>query len=182
MKLLTDLLGFNQAGTELLKMQRTVMLKRSKIKFRTDCLWRLEIDNQPEGLELYAQEVSYGKGTIDSESIEVRTGMFNLPSKKTAGSVTVVFEDDEDGLIDAYIGSLQNKIFNEDGTMNLPRDYVFKMRIFRIMSSGDERLDAEWSVYVEENSDHKGDNKAVSENGTFSVTFKKFKSIGGDFI
>nr|AKN37073.1 Phage protein [Vibrio cyclitrophicus]AKN38218.1 hypothetical protein [Vibrio splendidus] len=163
-------------------MQRDVVLKRAKVQFRTDCLWRLEIDDQPLDLELFAQEVSYGKGSIESDSIDVRTGMFNLPSKKTAGSVTVVFEDDEDGRVDAYIGSLQKKIFNPDGTMNLPRDYVFKLRIYRINSGGGERLDAEWSVYVEENSDHKGDNKSVSEIGTFSVTFKKFKSIGGDFI
>ena len=160
-------------------MQRSIVLKRMQTNYQHDCMYRLEIDDQPSDLDLFTQEVSYGKGTIETKTMNVRTGDFNLPSKRTAGSVTVVFEDDDTGRISDFISGLQKLIFNEDGTQNLPVDYLKKLRIYRLNNNGEERLDCEWSVYVEENSDYSGKNDSVSEHGTFSVTFKKFRSIGG---
>lgn len=163
---------------QLLKMQKQLLQRRMKIKYRYDCLYRLEIEDQPADLDLFTQEVSYGKGTIESESVNVRTGDFNIPHKRTAGSVTVIFEDDEDGKISKFITSMQQLIFNEDGTQNLPIDYLKKLNIYRLKDNGEEWLESEWDVYVEENSDYTGSNESRTENGTFSVTFKKFKSIG----
>lgn len=160
------------------QMQRKIALARMSINYQLDCMYEVEIDGQPDNLSLFAREVSYGKGTIESESINIRTGDINIPNKRTAGSVTVVFNDDEDGTASEFISSLQAKVFNTDGTQNLPVDYLFKLRIYRLKDNGDKRLDGEWSVYVEENSDYNGNNDSRTELGTFSVTFKKYKSIG----
>ena len=76
--------------------------------------------------------------------------------------------------------ALQRKIFNPDGTGNLPVNYLFKLKIYRLKNNGTWRLDKKWTVYVEDNNDYTGDNASVTENGTFNVTFKKYKSIGND--
>lgn len=161
-----------------LQMQRSIVLSRMKMNFRVDCFYRIEIDGQPDNFNMFPKEVSYGLGTIESDSISIRTGDINIPSKRTAGSVTVVFNDDEDGTSSNFIKSLQDKIFNDDGTQNLPVDYLIQLRIYRLKQDDSERLEAEWSVYVEENNDYTGSNESRTELGTFSVTFKKYKSIG----
>ncbi len=163
---------------KLLQMQRKMALARIKIKYQLDCLWRVEIDGQPDDMDLFSREVSYGKGTIESDTISLRTGDLNTPTKKTAGSITVVFNDDEDGKISDYIDSLQSKIFNKDGTQNLPVDYLINLKIYRLKDNGTERLDKAWLVYVEGNDDYSGNNDSRTEFGTFSATFKKYKSIG----
>lgn len=162
----------------LFDAQKKIIKSRMKTNMQVDALFRLELDGQPDSLDLFTKEVSYGKGTIESESLAVSIGSFNIPDRKPAGSVTVVFNDDETGTASDFISSLQKKIFNDDGTQNLPVDYLVGMRIYRILSDGSERLDTEWRVYVEENNDYSGNTESVSELGTFSVTFKKFQSIG----
>lgn len=161
-----------------MQLQRKIALKQSKIIFRHDHMYELEIDGQSPDLNLYCKSVSYGKGTIESDSKKIGSGMINLPANRTAGSITVVFYDTEMGDVSNFIKELQDKIFNDDGTQNLPVDYLFKVRIYRILDSGEKILDGEWRVYVEENNDYSGDNDAVAERGTFTATFKKYRSIG----
>ncbi|EKO3439472.1 hypothetical protein NTE19_003364 [Vibrio fluvialis] len=147
--------------------------------FRMDNLFRLDIDGMPDDMPLFVKNVSYSKGTIISDEKDIGTGVYNSPSKKSAGSVTVTCFDDEKGKVSDFISSLQDKIFNEDGTINLPVDYLFKLRIFRVHQDLSERLEYEADMYCEENNDYSGDVEAVTERGTFSVTFKKYRSIGG---
>jgi hypothetical protein len=162
----------------LLQMRRKIALARMKINFQVDCMYEVEIEGQPDNLPLFVHDVSYGKGTIESDVINIRTGDINMPGKHTAGSVTVVFNDDQDGKASDFISSLQSRILNTDGTQNLPIDYLFKLKVYRLKNDGTKRLDRSWNVYVEENNDYSGNNSSVSELGTFTVTFKKYKSIG----
>jgi hypothetical protein len=163
---------------QLLQMQRAIVLARMQVNYQVDSMYEVEIEGQPSNMNLFSREVSYGKGTIESETINVRTGDVNIPNKRTAGDVTVVFNDDEDGTISTFIESLQNKIFNDDGTSNLPIDYLFKLKVYRLRQDGTKRLDREWDVYVEDNNDYSGSVESRTELGSFSVTFKKYKSIG----
>lgn len=163
----------------LLNLQKKHVEQAVNTNFRKNYLRRLEIDGQPELFDIFVKDISYGKGTIESETIDIANGQVNKPHKRTAGSVTVVFLDDEYGTISDFISSLQNRIFNSDGTQNLPVDYLFSLRIYRVTESAEEYLEKEWQVYVEENNDYSGDNESTTENGTFSVTFKKYKSFGG---
>ncbi len=164
---------------ELNQKQREFAHKAVHTAYRMDCFFRLEIDGMPEDMSLFVKNISYGKGSIISDEKDIGTGVYNSPSKKSAGSLTLTLFDDEDGVISDYIESLKGRIFNEDGTINLPVDYIFKVRIYRIRQNLTERLDYEADMYCEENNDYSGDVEAVTERGTFSVTFKKYRSIGG---
>lgn len=163
---------------ELIKLQKQIALQTADIDFRMDHMFRVEIDNQPKNLELFVKDVAYGKGTIESDSILVGSGEFNRPSKRTAGSVTVTFLDNEKGEISQFIESLQDKIFNKDGSGNVPIDYLFNIRVYRILNDASEYLEFEKEVYCEENNDYKSSVDAVTERGTFNATFKKYSSIG----
>lgn len=166
--------------TALLRLQREIALKQSKIRYRQDFMYELELDDQQEELSLFCKNVSYGKGSVESDSKKIGSGAFNEPISRPAGSITAVFFDDERGDISNSFKARLNKIFNPDGTQNLPVDYVFKIRIYRLLSSTEKVLDGEWRVYVEEVNDLNGDNEATAERGTFSVTFRKRSSIGNN--
>lgn len=164
---------------ELLKKQRLAVQQTAQIEFRNDSLFRLEIEGQPDGLDLFVDNVSYGKGSVETKSLEVATGEINQPEKKTAGSVTVVFKDNELGQVSDFISFLAGLIFNEDGTRNLPVHYLKRLKIYRILSDGREFLEYEKDVYVEDNNDYEGNVSKVNEFGTFTATFRKYRSIGG---
>lgn len=161
----------------LLKLQKQKTLAAAAINYRLDCNYVAEIEGAPKDLDLYVRDVSYGHGTIESKKLSIANGEIAFPDKKSAGSVTAVFYDNENGTVSEFIGSLQKKIFNDDGTVNLPVEYLFKLAIYRFRNDATRYKEIEWDVYVEENTDYSADN-AKRERGTFSVTFQKYKSIG----
>ena len=162
----------------LIDIQKKLVLKAVKINFRMDFMRRLEIDGQPADFDLFVKDISYSSGTIESAPITVDNGEVSMPQKRSVGSVTVVFRDDENGRINEFITSKQNPIYNKDGTQNLPIDYLFEIRILRIRQDGSDYLEKSWDVYVEENNEYGGADDATTETGTFSVTFQKYKSYG----
>jgi hypothetical protein len=161
----------------LTALQKKKTLAAAAINYRLDCNWYAEIEGAPADLDLYIQGVSYSHGTIESKKISIANGEMSFPDKRTAGAVTAVFYDNENGTVSDFIGSLQKKIFNEDGTANLPVEYLFKLAIYRFRNDASSYKEIEWDVYVEEDTDYSADNQK-RERGTFSVTFQKFKSIG----
>lgn len=168
----------NGNAAALLSLQKRAALKAAQTAFRKDYLFRAELPDPPQGLDLFVKEISYGMGTIESRKIPVANGEFSYPDKRTAGSVTAIFLDNENGDISKFIQSLQKKIFNEDGTANLPIDYLFPLKLYRLREDASEYMEVEWDVYLEENNDYSGDTSKVTEHGTFSVTFQKYSSIG----
>ncbi|WP_070965016.1 hypothetical protein [Vibrio sonorensis] len=166
-------------SVEFLKIQKAAVLSAFSEKPRLDCNFRVEIDDQPEKLVLYAKDIAYGKGSLTSTSIEIGSTEFNRPSKKNAGSQTFTFYDNEQGEISDFIKSLQGRIFDKRGLLNLPIDYLFNVRAYRILDDTSEVLEFESTVYCEENNDYKLSVEAVGERGTFNATFKKYCSMGG---
>ncbi len=166
-------------GVEFMKLQKQAVLESMDVEFRMDCNFRVEIDGQPSNLKLFVKDIAYGKGTITSESIEVGSAEFNRPSKKNAGSITLTFYDNAKGEVSDFIKSLQGKIFDDKGLLNLPVDYLFNVRAYRILEDTSEVLEFESTVYCEENNDYKLSVDAVGERGTFNATFKKYCSMGG---
>lgn len=162
----------------LLALQKKFAIKAARTNFRKDYMYRAELPDAPPDLALFISQISYSRGTIESRKLPIANGEFSYPDKRNAGAVTVVFLDNENGDISRYIVGLQKKIFNDDGTANLPIDYLFKLKIFRVKEDASEYLECEWDVYVEENNDYSADNAKVSEHGTFSVTFQKYRSVG----
>ncbi|MDC5753622.1 hypothetical protein [Vibrio europaeus] len=166
-------------GVEFMKLQKQAVLESSEVDFRTDCNFRVEIDGQPPNLKLFVKDIAYGKGTITSNSIEVGSAEFNRPSKKNAGSLTFTFFDNAKGEISDFVKTLQGRIFDKNGLLNLPVDYLFNVRAYRILEDTSEVLEFESTVYCEENNDYKLSVEAVTERATFNATFKKYCSVGG---
>lgn len=166
----------NLAALTALQKKKSMALR--DIRFRQDCNYRAEIEGAPANMDLFIRDISYGMGSIESRKLSIANGEIAYPDKRTAGSVTAVMHDDENCTISQFIASKQAKIFNSDGTVNLPVEYLFKLAIYRIRSDGTEYKEVEWDVYVEENNDYSADVTKRTERGTFSVTFQKFKSMG----
>lgn len=162
----------------LTALQKQKALAAAQIRYRMDCNYRAEIPGAPANMDLFIRDISYGMGSIESRKLSIANGEIAYPDKRTAGSVTAVMNDDENFTISKFITSLQAKIFNSDGTVNLPVEYLFKLTIYRIRSDGSEFKEVEWDVYIEENNDYSADNSKRTERGTFSVTFQKYKSMG----
>jgi len=162
----------------LIKLRKTAMKKAVNVNFRLSNMRRIEIDGQPENFDTFVQDISYSYGKIESTSFSVGNGELSFPQRKPVGSVVVTFRDDENNTVANFIDSLQKKIFNDDGTQNLPVDYLFELRVFRIKQDGEEFLEKSWKVYVEENHEFGGNDTEGEQPSTFNVTFKKYKSFG----
>ncbi len=159
-------------------LQREKTLAMARKKWRHDCNFRAEIRGGPADMEFFIHDISYGKGSIETKKLAIAHGEVALPDKRIASSVTCVCYDDENGTFSDYISSLQKKIFNPDGTANLPVDFLVKLTLYRRRSDASEYKEVEWDVYVEENNNYSGSFAKRTERGTFSVTFQKFASIG----
>lgn len=165
--------------SKLLSLQKQAVIKAAQVNFRMDYMRRIEIDGQPENFDTFVQDISYSGSSIESKTFSVGNGEMSFPNKKSVSSgITVIFKDDEDGMISDFISKLQGRIFNDDGTQNLPIEYLIELRVMRIRNNGTEYEENKWKVYVEENNEYGGDSSKITEHGTFSATFKKHKSFG----
>lgn len=146
--------------------------------FRQGWQFRVEVDGQPADFEIYVKDISYGGLTLEYESKTVGAQTFNYPDHKTAGDVTLTVRDHLDGRVENWFYGLAAKVVNQNGTVNLPPEYLFVMRLYRVLDErGNEQLEKEWLVSAAECGEHTMAMEQVTEFLTFPLVFKKFKAL-----
>lgn len=160
----------------LLDRQRRLVKQLVKTPFQQGWQFRVEVDGQPADLDIYVKEITYGGLTIEYESKQIGSQTLNAPVNKSASVVTVTVRDHEDGRVAAFFEKKAKLVVNPDGTVNLPVDYLFKMRLYRLKSDDSEVLDKEWTVSAAEYGEITRDRSAVTEFVSFPMTFQKYKA------
>lgn len=160
----------------LLDRQRRMVKQLVQTPFQQGWQFRVEIDGQPSDLDIYVKEITYGGLTIEYESKQIGSQTLNAPVNKTAGLVTLTVRDHEDGRVAEFFNKKAKKVVNDDGTVNLPIDYLFKMRLYRLKSDDSEVLDKEWTVSAAEYGEITRDRSAVSEFVSYPMSFQKYKA------
>lgn len=142
--------------------------------------WYVEIeaDGAPADFDLYVKDIDYGEGSIDVDTFRVGSGSIAKPTYSSAGEITMTVRDDENGTMRKAIDRLLAKVKNKDGTLNIPADYVFKMKIYDLDGNGKKTLRNTYQVFPTK----KGSINQSRENGaailSYPIIFQKFMSVG----
>ncbi|MCG7545434.1 hypothetical protein MHM93_14730 [Pseudoalteromonas sp. MM17-2] len=165
--------------------ERSFYEKLQSVLFLGRWEFRAEIEIPPghikKGLKvpdmaIYMRTFSHGGYTIEYESRKAGSAHFNSVVSKSASSVRFEVRDDNQGTIENFLHELKDSVINKDGTVNLPPEYLFKIKLYRPTSSGEERLAHEWNVSAEEVGSLDSDHSSVNEFLSFEVAFKKYRS------
>lgn len=188
MGLLTSLLGASSATTSntatggtsqtgLLARHRRTVRQLVETPFQQGWQFRVEIDGQPSDFDVYVKDVTYGSFTIEYEATQVGTNTINAPLHKTAGTVTMTVRDHQDGRVEAFFTKLSKKVINDDGTINLPANYLVKMRLYLLSDDGAETLNKQWEVSVAECGEITRSRSALNEFVSFPIVLQKYRAL-----
>lgn len=164
------------------KSLRTVADRLMQTKFQHGWQWVVEFSgngvNPPPDFEIYAKSIEHGGATIEYEEKQIGANQINSPIYKTVGSITLMIRDREDGVCEAFFKKLSERVVNYDGTVNLPAQYLFTMKMYRIMDNDQRVLDKTWTVSMGEYGSFTRSNEEVNSFVTFPAVFKKYQALG----
>lgn len=164
------------------KSLKSLAHKQMTTQYQHGWQWVIEFSgkgiNAPSDLELYAKSIEHGGATIEYEEKQIGANTINSPVHKTAGTITLIIRDNEDGRWEEFFKTLIKRVVNDDGTVNLPVDYLFNMRMYRLMSDDRKVLYRDWSVSMAEYGSFTRGNDAVGEFVSFPAVFKKYQALG----
>lgn len=158
----------------LLDNHRRMIKRLVQTPFQQGWAFRLEMDGQPSDLDIYVKELTYGCIVIEYDNKQIGSQQIAAPVGKSASRVTLTVRDHEDGRVEKFFVGKTKKVLNDDGTVNLPASYLFKMRLYRLKADDSEVLDAEWIVSAAEYGEITRDRTAVTDFVTFPMTFQMF--------
>ena len=151
--------------------------------------WRIEIDGAPKDFELYAKDFTYCPIEVMTETMNVGIQQLTWPNSAGPVGVSMTMRDHEDRRIYNWFARLvageeirdaagnitgNRGMFNKDGTVNLPAEYVFDVRRY---SRGKEEPTDVWRMYPTKIGDI---TESVDQQGflEFPITFMQFRSWG----
>lgn len=164
------------------KALRSVAAKLMQTKFQQGWQWVVEFSGKgvssPPDFEIYAKSIEHGGATIEYEEKQIGANQINSPIYKSVGEITLIIRDREDGVCEKFFETLANRVVNKDGTVNLPADYLFTMKMYRIMDDDSRVLDKTWTVSMGSYGGFVRSVEEVSSFVTFTATFKKYQALG----
>lgn len=160
----------------LLSRQRRTSQQLVRTPFQQGWQYRVEVDGMPPDFDIYVKDITYGAFTIEFEAKQIGTVEIQNPTHRTAGQVTLTVRDHQDGRVEKFFTKGAGKVVNSDGTVNLPKDYLLKMRLYLLLENGGEELSKEWEVAPADCSDITRSRTALNEFVSFPITFQKYRS------
>lgn len=70
------------------------------------------------------------------------------------------------------------RVTNPDGTINLPPEYLMKIRVYRVTQDGGKELEEEMRVFPTQLGEITRSRDQVSEFLSYPITFQKYTSAG----
>ena len=105
---------------------RGIVKKALETDFKRGWQYRIEIDGTPEGWDIYCKEASHQAWDIEVEAFNIGAHVVSYPVRANPTTLSLTMRDNEDGRIQKWFADKCKKVVNDDGTFNLPIDYLFK--------------------------------------------------------
>ncbi|MCV6588715.1 MAG: hypothetical protein OIF57_06760 [Marinobacterium sp.] len=167
------------AGKDIpIELLRQTVHRASKIHFQHSWQFRLEIEGQPSDWDIYCKEISQQPWDIETDQINAGASPVSYPVRSNPVTLSTTVRDNEDGEVWDFFDGLAKKMVNKDGTWNPPVKYVIKVKIYRRLSNGSERLRQEMRMIPLSLGELI---ETVEETGTvqeFPLTFIEFRAGG----
>ncbi|UTM60412.1 hypothetical protein L4174_023805 (plasmid) [Photobacterium sp. CCB-ST2H9] len=171
-------LGFSsQPVNPYMQQAKKYVKKLVETPFQQGWQWTIEADDSPDDFEIYVKDIDFSLGSIDADVTNVGSGSIGKVVSSSAGEVTMTVRDNQDGRVKKWFQKLLKKVKNDNGTVNLPKDYVFSLRVYSVNDAGDKTLYETIRVFaVKANI-----NLTRDEPGNFisyPIIFQKFSTLG----
>ena len=163
------------AGLNMDKL-RSISSQAVNTHFRHGWQFRLEVDGAPGDFDFYCKETSHTPWEIETEPFNAGATPINYPTRSNPSTISLTMRDNEDGRIYDWFDGRCRMVVNQDGTFNLPSEYLLKIRKFDLLSDGTEKLRREFKVVplslgeLTESLDESGGNLE------FPLTFIEFRT------
>ncbi|QCZ30166.1 phage tail protein [Leclercia adecarboxylata] len=159
-----------------LSSNKAIVQAAMRIRYAQGWQWAIEADGMP-GLDMYAKDVTYGFGNIETESKIIGAIEFNKPTHRVAGNLTMTVRDDENGLLYDWFKGRSARVINNDGTINLPPSYLLNVRLYRVTQDGQRKLEEEVQLIPTTLGEITRSRDQVTEFLSFPLSFVRYTSI-----
>ncbi|MDE9467023.1 phage tail protein [Xenorhabdus bovienii] len=173
---LSDSYGGTGSQSAELRNAKSIAHSALRIRYAQGWQWAIEADAL-KGLDMFAKDITYDSITIETESKQIGAVVFNKPTHRAAGTVTITVRDSENGAIARWFDERAARVTNGDGTINLPSQYSMGIRIYRVMQSGGLELESEFDVFPISRGETTRARDQVTEFLSYPLTFIKTSSI-----
>ena len=168
------------SDSNLIRSMREISKRMVQTNYRKPWQFRVEMDEAPQGFDLYVKEISNQPYAIDPDQFKVGAFMFNYPESMQPVTLAMTCYDDEDERMYKWFEGRVKKVFNSDGTWNLPSEYLLTCKIYRRLKDGGEELRQHMRMVPTVLGDitESLDNHELLE---FPLTFVEFRTQGIDY-
>ncbi|WP_426575319.1 phage tail protein (plasmid) [Xenorhabdus stockiae] len=160
---------------------KSVVHSALRIRYAQGWQWAIEADGL-NGLDMFAKDITYDSVTIETEAKQIGAVVFNKPTHREAGSLTITVRDSDEGAIARWFDERANRVTNNDGTVNLPPEYSLGIRLYRILQNGGLELDSEFDVFPTSRGETTRSRDQVTEFLSYPLTFIKISSIESSVV
>lgn len=156
---------------------KNIVAAAMRIRYAQGWQWTVEVDGL-NGFDMFVKDITYSSGNIETESKVIGSVEFSKPTYVSAGPVTMTVRDTEDGKIMDWFKERRSRVTNPDGTINLPPEYLMKIRVYRVTQDGGKELEEEMRVFPTQLGEITRSRDQVSEFLSYPITFQKYTSAG----
>ncbi|OKP00191.1 hypothetical protein [Xenorhabdus eapokensis] len=160
---------------------KAVVHSALRIRYAQGWQWAIEADGL-NGLDMFAKDITYDSITIETEAKQIGAVVFNKPTHREAGTITITVRDSEEGAIARWFDERANRVTNNDGTVNLPLEYSMGIRLYRVLKNGSLELDSEFDVFPISRGETTRSRDQVTEFLSYPLTFMKISSIESSVV
>jgi len=155
--------------------QRRLLAKKlTHTPFQEGWQFRLDFDATPEDFEIYVKDITYGAIEIETETVKAGMQTLTYPSGTAPVGLSMTMRDNVDRRIYGWFKAIAGAVVNDDGTVNLPSEYMRKAERVNLET---EKIEDTWLVFPTKIGDT---TEAVDSEGflEFPISFKQFRSWG----
>lgn len=124
----------------MIRAMRQISKRMVGTAYRHPWQFRVQMDEAPDGFDLFVKEISQEPITIQTEPFKVGAFPINYPNSAEPVTLTMTCYDHEDERMYRWFEARVKKMVNPDGTWNLPYEYLLTCKIFRRLHDGSEQL------------------------------------------
>ncbi|WP_241612936.1 phage tail protein [Rosenbergiella epipactidis] len=171
---------FKGLNTELTNA-KSIVAQAMRIRYAQGWQWNIEIEGFA-GLDMYVKDITYGFGNIETENAIIGSVEFNKPTHATAGTLTVTVRDNEKREVRNWFLERKRRVTNSDGTLNLPRQYLMKARIYSVDQEGKQTLLETVDVFPTQFGEVSFARDQITEFSYYPLTFMRYSSAESNLV
>jgi hypothetical protein len=169
----TALYGSGVGERQIGKLTATML---NKLLFAQGWQFAVEVDGL-SGADFFVKDITYCRYSIEYEPLQIGGGIINQPVRRTIEPFTMMIRDTVDGQIQQWFDAAQDAVINQDGTVNLASDYIFNIRIYKLLSAGITELETEMQVFPVQRGEVTRSRDQVTEFLTVPLTFARYSTF-----